>query len=599
MHNHDHLHRRQGRAAFPDPKAIAEAIADAFPNPFAKAEPQRTVVSVVYITASATFDGPIGGYMTLGANQTPDDTKNNDDEGEDDKKETRTTPAKTTAQPIPVTTKQPEPSKQQTKEIVADTSAPSPVPVTTKAKQTTFQTSSSSLPSEISKPTAALTSSAAAVVVASGTPTRSKTFTKTSAVNLQAEATESAKPVETGMSTGGKAGLAIGILLLVGAILALALFAFKKRKQKAKQQELDNEKSAMAFAAAGRPASQRTNPKAPRLSLRPVTQFLPNLGEKRASRGNVLAAAAAVTPMRQQPAPENNRNNPFSDAKAIDSVNANGPSPVQINGPDGEIIVAAAATGVGAGLARGASKRGDKPRDFTTKGGFMAPASPNGTEFSQTSETPTTTGHGPTTSGAAIAAAGGPANTAVHRVQLDFKPSMEDELELRAGQLIRLLHEYDDGWALCIRLDRSQQGVVPRTCLSTRPVKPRPQQPGQTPRGSPQGQRGPQGQMRPMSPGMNGPRPSSPAGGRNSPAPGQRPMTPQGQQQRPMTPQGQQQRPMTPQGQGRPRSPSVAQQQGRRQSPPGPSPMNPSPQTQELSSSPPSVGRKPVPGQAL
>ena len=30
--------------------------------------------------------------------------------------------------------------------------------------------------------------------------------------------------------------------------------------------------------------------------------------------------------------------------------------------------------------------------------------------------------------------------------------------------------------ALCIRMDRSQQGVVPRTCLSKLPVKPRPQQ---------------------------------------------------------------------------------------------------------------------------
>ena len=35
---------------------------------------------------------------------------------------------------------------------------------------------------------------------------------------------------------------------------------------------------------------------------------------------------------------------------------------------------------------------------------------------------------------------------AVYRVQLEFKPSMEDELELHAGQLVRLLHEYDDGW---------------------------------------------------------------------------------------------------------------------------------------------------------
>ncbi|KAF2862207.1 hypothetical protein K470DRAFT_263062 [Piedraia hortae CBS 480.64] len=61
----------------------------------------------------------------------------------------------------------------------------------------------------------------------------------------------------------------------------------------------------------------------------------------------------------------------------------------------------------------------------------------------------------------------------VHRVQLDFKPSMDDELELTSGQLVRILHEYDDGWALCIRMDRSQQGVAPRTCLSKQPVKSR------------------------------------------------------------------------------------------------------------------------------
>lgn len=34
----------------------------------------------------------------------------------------------------------------------------------------------------------------------------------------------------------------------------------------------------------------------------------------------------------------------------------------------------------------------------------------------------------------------------VHRVQLDFKPSMDDELELIAGQVVRIIHEYDDGW---------------------------------------------------------------------------------------------------------------------------------------------------------
>ena len=41
--------------------------------------------------------------------------------------------------------------------------------------------------------------------------------------------------------------------------------------------------------------------------------------------------------------------------------------------------------------------------------------------------------------------AGGP-QPSVYRVLMDFKPSMNDELELRAGQLVRMVHEYDDGW---------------------------------------------------------------------------------------------------------------------------------------------------------
>lgn len=95
-----------------------------------------------------------------------------------------------------------------------------------------------------------------------------------------------------------------------------------------------------------------------------------------------------------------------------------------------------------------------------------------------------------------------------------------------------------------------------------------------------------------------------------------------------MTPTGPQytlqQGPMAPQGQGRPRSPSAAQMQARRNTPPGSSPMNPvaqpdgaasppraaSPPTGSPSGPPPQaqsppptaaapVGRKPVPGQAL
>lgn len=152
---------------------------------------------------------------------------------------------------------------------------------------------------------------------------------------------------------------------------------------------------------------------------------------------------------------EGNRHNPFGNhAEQIDTANANGPPVVEVVSPQGEIVAAGAvgaAAGAVAGLTRGASKRENGlQKDFTTKNPMLPPVSPVGTEFSMSSEP-----SGPpaqTPGGAAIAAAGGPANSTVHRVQLDFKPSMEDELELRAGQLIRLLHEYDDGWVSVLSL---------------------------------------------------------------------------------------------------------------------------------------------------
>lgn len=73
------------------------------------------------------------------------------------------------------------------------------------------------------------------------------------------------------------------------------------------------------------------------------------------------------------------------------------------------------------------------------------PPSPAGTEFSLHEVEPDQSPI-PSSGAAAIAAAGGPANSTVHRVQLDFKPTLDDEMELQAGQVVRLLHEYDDGW---------------------------------------------------------------------------------------------------------------------------------------------------------
>lgn len=86
------------------------------------------------------------------------------------------------------------------------------------------------------------------------------------------------------------------------------------------------------------------------------------------------------------------------------------------------------------------------PLDLTLPPKFAAvPPSPAGTEFSMQEVDPDQSPIA-STSAAAIAAAGGPANSTVHRVQLDFKPTLDDEMGLQAGQLVRLLHEYDDGW---------------------------------------------------------------------------------------------------------------------------------------------------------
>lgn len=89
------------------------------------------------------------------------------------------------------------------------------------------------------------------------------------------------------------------------------------------------------------------------------------------------------------------------------------------------------------------SVRNDKvpaPLDLTLppKMPSAVPPSPAGTEFSFSEFDPTQSPLPPSQGAAAIAEAGGPANTAVHRVQLDFVPTLDDELSLKAGDVVRL-----------------------------------------------------------------------------------------------------------------------------------------------------------------
>ncbi|KAM0362543.1 hypothetical protein ACHAP4_001288 [Fusarium culmorum] len=558
-------------------------------------------------------------------------------------------------------------------------------PTRTRA-QVTSSNEASSIPTVISHPTESQ-SIESILAKATGAASASTTIDEVADISGTSSLPSSTSvPDATGTSAGAKAGIAFGVL---GGLLAMGLlifFVFSKRRKQAEMERLENDDEKlhgpmvgrggaappMAAVAAVRrsmspepfepdTSSVRADAQAPRVSLRPVTQFLPNWNgienQKRSSKGAALALAvpASTSPSANGPlsprTPGGSAWERPSTAQSVDPANPFGtqaervPSPVQdetasvhrvspsplsenpaigVSAPvspqspfDNPVTAtgAAVAAGVGAAaVARKTSIRKDGPPqlDLTIPSAPMAaiPGSPAGTDYSNTSATGGAP-ESPSGGAAAIAAAGGPATSAVHRVQLDFKPTMDDELELNAGDLVRLLHEYDDGWALCIRLDRSRQGVVPRTCLSTRPVKPRPAQNG--PRPGPPVKGGPPRGPGPMGP--NGGRPQSPMGppGRPQMGPGPRVQSPgpfQGPPKGRMSPGPRSQSPGPRNGPpgGGPMSPGPRSQSpgpaggrsqspsgvNRRNNPPGPSPMNPS----QGPTSSGSLNRKPVPGQA-
>lgn len=259
-------------------------------------------------------------------------------------------------------------------------------------------------------------------------------------------AAQTAGPTPTGSSTPAAAsGLsavatvgmiagACAVLLVLGAFAAFFYRRKAQKKMAAAYGKTEDEKSSVSGGSGGgivysekmnSAPSAMYSEKPPRISVRPVTEFMPNLNAP-------PAAAVATTTTRKMSI------TPGTGLSAVPSETRKAPPPAL------SLITS----------------------DPT-------PSSP----FTSNSEAPNMTS--PTGSGFAAGAAGAAGAAAlmnpVYRVQMDFKPSMGDEIGLRAGALVRLLHEYDDGWALCTRLDRSQQGVCPRTCLSQRPIKPRPQ----------------------------------------------------------------------------------------------------------------------------
>ena len=215
----------------------------------------------------------------------------------------------------------------------------------------------------------------------------------------------------TGAHKSGGASIGViigGCLLAIIFFVFIAVFFYRKRKQRAKIKAYggtEDEKSAGlvsgAAATAGFFGGASINEKADSVSLRTITQF-DNLDPPAASpivkTGPSGGAGRHAIPRKPIPSP------------LVLS------KPLQ---PD--------------------------PQPTTTSAVQMIPTaqpSPTLSAFSGSS-VPGTPAQDPVKA-SALVATGKP--TPVHRVQMDYSPSQPDELDIRTGQLVRMLHAYDDGW---------------------------------------------------------------------------------------------------------------------------------------------------------
>lgn len=293
-----------------------------------------------------------------------------------------------------------------------------------------------------------------------------------------------------GLSGGAKAGIAIGVLLGLAAIAGIVLFWLHKQKKRRQEEEvaeaaaLDREKS-IPPAATSQPArNYNSTPAAPTspFGAHPTSQFNPAYGQPgsgavgagvgagfagaavagaaaNASRGNQgpWSANSSSPPSRQDPFtdPENPfdgnarsspptplaKDDPAQSSQVRDlTPSSTGSSPGVPSAltagkpptPPGEAAAAGVAAGVLGGAAvAAAAAAGKKSEGSRTPSPEYREGSPeNGT--GSRSQSP--------------AMGGAPFASNVHRVQMDFTPSLADEMELHAGQLVRLLKAYDDGW---------------------------------------------------------------------------------------------------------------------------------------------------------
>jgi hypothetical protein len=348
----------------------------------------ETVIEQVFKTLDQTFDGPPQFFSTQSFQRISTTATQ--------------APAQETVAGVPIQNTRPSnndqdqtPSRQPATQVAATSSASSAAPAIT-SSSAPQRAMTSADQDDASSTQSAIHVTSSSIVTGDVTSTRAAHLadkTSSMVVGTPLSATNSATPEteKTGMTGGAKAGLAFGIIFGLALVFGLIFFCWRRKKNQRALEDY-NEKSAMGaptpvnrFSTDSdrlRRTSTQTSATAPRLSLRPVTQFLPNL-------------TAGSTEQK-------NQQNPFGDAAALSEKS-------------------------GASHDRANSINSD--RNTSVESG----------------ERPTTSGSAQVGTAAAVpVAARGPNN--VHRVQLEFKPSMDDELELKSGQLVRMLHEYDDGW---------------------------------------------------------------------------------------------------------------------------------------------------------
>jgi hypothetical protein len=383
-----------------------------------EADDVATVFSVVYVTASATFSGPTAGFVTLGASSTTAKTAKPANTNTNDDNDSTTAKAKSTSPTAKTSTS----ASSTTSAKVTSTLSPT-------AKSTAAALSSSSSSSLVSSSLAVLTSTAAASsTIASSSISSAAKAQATSASSASASAVADA--ASSGLSTGAKAGIALVVIVAIGLLAGLAYFLIRKKKAQQKQaigmERLDDEKkgfmsqSPSTMAIPQPPPSTRSTATAPRISYRPTSQFSTSvLGDaEKAAAG----AAAGVMGRNSDPS------NPFGiHAQTVESQSRDVISPI----PEER------------SLSPPVELQGSPvPSPTAASFDLSSPATPGAQAKAEVGMASVV----PVSALAGAAPGDGRPSNAVHSVQLEFKPSMDDELELKVGQIVRVLHEYDDGW---------------------------------------------------------------------------------------------------------------------------------------------------------